>query len=51
MISSFKGRLNIGGQFFRIAQAGLIILLLSTSFVGNWFKAIDAVEGAVLRCS
>ncbi len=45
----FKGRLNIGGQFFRIAQAGLIILLLSTNFVGNWIsKAIDAVQGAVL---
>lgn len=45
----FKGQLNIGGKVFRIAQAGLIILLLSTNFVGNWIsRAIYAVQGAVL---
>ena len=45
----FKGNLNISGKGFRIAQLGLIILLLSTNFIGNWIsKAIYAIQGAIL---
>ena len=45
----FKGNLNISGRAFRIAQTGLIILLLSTNFIGAWIsKAIYAVQGAIL---
>ena len=44
-----KGNLNLSGKAFRIAQTGLIILLLSTNFIGNWIsKAIYAVQGAIL---
>jgi Zn-dependent protease len=45
----FGGKLNISGKAFRIAQTGLIILLISTNFIGDWIgKAIYAVQGAIL---
>ncbi len=45
----FRGRIHMGGQVFRYMQLGLLILLFTTDFVGNWVgKAIYAVQGAVL---
>jgi Zn-dependent protease len=45
----FGGKLNISGKAFRIAQTGLIILLISTNVIGDWIgKAIYAVQGAIL---
>ncbi|MDD4080010.1 MAG: site-2 protease family protein [Eubacteriales bacterium] len=44
----FKGKLNIAGKAFRIAQLALIILLLTTNFIGNWItQAIYAVQGFI----
>ncbi len=45
----FKGKLNLGGKVFRIAHIALIILLISTNFIGSWIsQAIYAVQGAIL---
>ena len=46
---AFQGRLNLGGNFFRVAHIALLVLLFATDFIGDWIvKAIDAVQGAVL---
>lgn len=46
----FRGRLNLYSHAFRIAQAGLIILLISTDFIGNFLgQAISAIQSFVLQ--
>jgi Zn-dependent protease len=45
----FRGRLNISGKVFRIVHMALILLLITTNFIGNWIaQAIYAVQGAIL---
>lgn len=44
-----KGRIQLGGQVFRFLQVGLVVLLLTTDFVGNFVtQGIYAVQGALL---
>lgn len=46
----FRGNLALSGQAFRVAQIVLIVLLISTDFIGRWISgAIYGVQGFVLR--
>lgn len=45
----FQGKIYMGGKVFRFMHLGLLILLFTTNFVGEWvMKAIYAVQGAIL---
>lgn len=45
----FRGKIFMGGAFFRITHILLMVVLLSTNIVGSWVsKAIYAVQGSVL---